>query len=143
MTEVATSEPACLFLLHLLRPLASHVACDCSRPWCHRDLASIFKSFFFFINTHLCLSPICLFFPPTSHCFCFHLPSCLLAPHPSFSAFLFPSPPLNSPPMHTCSGTQPCASQPGQGGEQTAPVFYDNHHIACMPALLFFWLSSL
>lgn len=40
------------------------------------------------------------------------------------------------PALHTCSGTQPCASQPGQGGEQTAPVFPDNHHITCMPAPL-------
>lgn len=50
---------------------------------------------------------------------------CPLAPPLFFS--------LHSPNRHTCSGTQPCASEPGQGREQTAPVFSDNHHIAHMP----------
>ena len=121
-------------LLHLLWPLfSSHV-----RSPAANGVIGTSCPFFslFFINTHLCLSPICLFlllkFPLP--CQSVSLPlSPLLPPLLCFHA------------LHTCSGTGPCASKPWQGGEQTAPVFSDNHHIARMPAplplSLFFLLS--
>lgn len=52
-------------------------------------------------------------------------------------------------PSHLFGNTGPrpsLAPPPGWGGEQTAPVFGDNHHIAYMPAplpLLFFFLSCV
>lgn len=111
-----------------------HLTYDRSRPQCHQDHTSVFQSFYQYSPLSFSNLSFLLLFTPTVVSISLAVSLPLLPPFLCF------------PTLHTCSGTQPCASQPGQGGEQTAPVFSDNHHIACMPApllSLFFRLSSV
>lgn len=78
---------------------------------CHRDLTSVFQSFLSFINTHLCLLPICLFVSPLF----VYLPGRLLHPSP-LSSRVFPPRPAHllggpspvPPSLGRAENRQPC-----------------------------------
>lgn len=126
MTGIASSEPACRSSSTYL-DLCFHLAYDRSRA----AMSS---------GPHVCLSLFLVFYQysplsPSNLSFC--LPAVSVSP-------LLPLFPCFSPALHTCSG-DPALCLPAWAGPRTdGPVFYDNHHIACMPApLLSLFLSPL
>lgn len=123
MTRIASSKPVCRSSSTYF-DLCSHLAYDRSRPWCHQDLMSVFLSFY-------------QYSPPSFFGVSLHFP---LTPAVSISLALSPPSPLFSSvfflrPAHLLR--DPALCLPVWAGQRTDdPCVDDNHHIACMPALL-------